>query len=770
VAESFSPYQEWLGLAADVVRPSYYQLLGLADGETDLEKIAVAGDRAATRVRSHRPGPHARLWSELLDEIFAAKSCLLDPASKSEYDLRLARISSGSDSGNREARVEPTTPVKAPIDGDRYPPGMAPPGARPGTVATAKATSSHREPNRSPVPAAESESLTPAAGAYGAASSPATYSAVASHGAQVAAAANPEWSASAAPASTMPTGYVPMALPLAGYPGTYPPASYGQPQSYGQPMGYAQPVAQPPMGQPYSYPAAHPVGYGYGPVAPMAVPPPAPPPQVMADAMGYYGTPTAQPLDPMAPVALPGYGATAFPGSDAAGQRIVGFAGAVEPMPQATKHEIPLGTALPAAAPAEVPVGMAVGTSVPVGFGEISRQAESSMVSSSSVAADLEVRRAQQLRRNILIAGLGGGALVIVAMLIYANVPPTGEGVASIPAETNPADDVPQPMARTVESALPGTKRSIVPPTPQPNPQPAPEPAPEPKPAAPAPEPMPSPSPMPEPMVPAPSTTPGTPSEPESKPDPAPVPESAPVPAPMPEPSAPAPEPMPMPAATAADLAALGKALALGKAALTEQNFEEADKFIAEAEGLAKSDEHRKLVARLKEVGGYVRQFRQAVVLAASEMDGGEAFKVGTSTLVAMVEATPDKVIVRHTGQNKTYPYADLPPGLAVAIADFKLDASDPVSRVVKGSFYAVARGDQVALHDKAKTWWEEAQLGGVDLAHLMPFLTDRYDLAKSDEGVADAEATMPAGAKSKTKTKTGAKSKTSAKADQADE
>jgi hypothetical protein len=98
----------------------------------------------------------------------------------------------------------------------------------------------------------------------------------------------------------------------------------------------------------------------------------------MADAMGYYGAPTVQPLDPMAPVALPGYGATAFPGNDAAVQRIVGFAELCGPMPQASKHEIP-GTAVPAAAPVERPVGMAVRIA-PANFGNFAAS-ESSMVS-----------------------------------------------------------------------------------------------------------------------------------------------------------------------------------------------------------------------------------------------------------------------------------------------------------------------------------------------------------------------------------------------------
>jgi hypothetical protein len=178
---------------------------------------------------------------------------------------------------------------------------------------------------------------------------------------------------------------------------------------------------------------------------------------------------------------------------------------------------------------------------------------------------------------------------------------------------------------------------------------------------------------------------------------------------------------------------ALGKALAMAKVALGEQNFEEADKQLAIAEPLAKLPEHQAKYQRLKEVANYVKQFRQAVAEAVAEMEAGETFKVGTSTMVVVVETFPDKIIIRSLGQNKTYPFQDLPVGLAVAIVDMKLDTSAPANRVIKGAYLAVdKRGDSVAL-DKAKAFWEEAQLGGVDVNHLMPFLSDKYDELDKD-------------------------------------
>jgi hypothetical protein len=166
----------------------------------------------------------------------------------------------------------------------------------------------------------------------------------------------------------------------------------------------------------------------------------------------------------------------------------------------------------------------------------------------------------------------------------------------------------------------------------------------------------------------------------------------------------------------------------MAKVALGEQNFDEADKQLAAAEPLAKLPEHQAKLARLKEVAGYVKQFRTAVAESVAGLEAGATFKVGTSTMVVVVETFPDKIIIRSLGMNKTYPFADLPVGLAVAIADMKLDTAAPENRVIKGAYLAVdKRGDSVAL-DKAKAYWEEAQLGGVDTSHLMPFLSDKYD------------------------------------------
>jgi flagellar biogenesis protein FliO len=185
---------------------------------------------------------------------------------------------------------------------------------------------------------------------------------------------------------------------------------------------------------------------------------------------------------------------------------------------------------------------------------------------------------------------------------------------------------------------------------------------------------------------------------------------------------------------TKAELAALGKALAAGKAALTKYDFLAADEQIAAAETLAKLPEHQEMVARLKEVALYVKQFRNAVSEGLKNLQVGAELKVGTSTMVVVVAVSPERLTIRRAGGNVTYPLDELPAGLTMALADSWFKADDPVNRVVKGAYFAVAEGDVASHREKAKKYWEEATAAGVDAKPLLPFLTDNYDLEKQAE------------------------------------
>ena len=87
----FDPYRKWLGILPKDQPPNHYRLLSLELYENDLDVIEGAADRAMGFVRQYQSGEHAASAAKLLNEIAAARICLLKPASKADYDAKLKR-------------------------------------------------------------------------------------------------------------------------------------------------------------------------------------------------------------------------------------------------------------------------------------------------------------------------------------------------------------------------------------------------------------------------------------------------------------------------------------------------------------------------------------------------------------------------------------------------------------------------------------------------------------------------------------------------------
>jgi hypothetical protein len=105
VAESFDPYAAWLGLPTKGRAPNHYTLLGLKLFVADPDVIAKAADTVRAKVRGIRPGEHAAEWSQVLDQIAKAKTCLLDPASKKVYDEKLEAMRAARAAANAGATM-----------------------------------------------------------------------------------------------------------------------------------------------------------------------------------------------------------------------------------------------------------------------------------------------------------------------------------------------------------------------------------------------------------------------------------------------------------------------------------------------------------------------------------------------------------------------------------------------------------------------------------------------------------------------------------------
>ena len=91
VSEAFNPYHAWLGIPPEEQPPNHYRLLGVALFEVQAEVIDTAADRQMAHLRTFQCGKHSALSQRLLNEVSAARLCLLNSAKRAEYDQRLRK-------------------------------------------------------------------------------------------------------------------------------------------------------------------------------------------------------------------------------------------------------------------------------------------------------------------------------------------------------------------------------------------------------------------------------------------------------------------------------------------------------------------------------------------------------------------------------------------------------------------------------------------------------------------------------------------------------
>ncbi|MDD3897319.1 MAG: hypothetical protein PHU04_05805, partial [Candidatus Peribacteraceae bacterium] len=85
----FDPYHKWLGIPPDEQPPNLYRLLGIRPFESDPDVISNAADRHMRTLKDFQTGPNSALSQKLLNEVAAARVCLLNPARKQAYDRGL---------------------------------------------------------------------------------------------------------------------------------------------------------------------------------------------------------------------------------------------------------------------------------------------------------------------------------------------------------------------------------------------------------------------------------------------------------------------------------------------------------------------------------------------------------------------------------------------------------------------------------------------------------------------------------------------------------
>ena len=137
MASDFNPYLKWLGIPLKDQPPHHYRLLGVEPFEADADIIERAADRQMTYIRSLQNGEHAKAAQNLLNEISAAKVCLLNAESRQAYDhtLRKALQEVALPHDTALPMTEPLTaePLAAePVTAEVLPRAAAPPPVKTG--------------------------------------------------------------------------------------------------------------------------------------------------------------------------------------------------------------------------------------------------------------------------------------------------------------------------------------------------------------------------------------------------------------------------------------------------------------------------------------------------------------------------------------------------------------------------------------------------------------------------------------------------------------
>lgn len=120
MAEEFDPYQAWLDIEPHERPLDHYRLLGLKRFEFDVTRIESAANERMTLVRSFQTGPRGKYTQELLNRLAAAKLCLLNPATKANYDQSLVQSAHHGPNPNSKVAVS--------SDAESLPSAPVPPG------------------------------------------------------------------------------------------------------------------------------------------------------------------------------------------------------------------------------------------------------------------------------------------------------------------------------------------------------------------------------------------------------------------------------------------------------------------------------------------------------------------------------------------------------------------------------------------------------------------------------------------------------------------
>jgi len=115
MGELLDPYYQWLGIPPKDQPPHHYRLLGLELFEANPAVIENAADQRMAHVRTFQIGRHAEWSQRILNELAAAKICLLNPEKKAAYDHALQQLLAASLPVASPVTTPAASPVASPV-------------------------------------------------------------------------------------------------------------------------------------------------------------------------------------------------------------------------------------------------------------------------------------------------------------------------------------------------------------------------------------------------------------------------------------------------------------------------------------------------------------------------------------------------------------------------------------------------------------------------------------------------------------------------------
>ena len=199
------------------------------------------------------------------------------------------------------------------------------------------------------------------------------------------------------------------------------------------------------------------------------------------------------------------------------------------------------------------------------------------------------------------------------------------------------------------------------------------------------------------------------------------------TPAPMPEPPA---KPVPAPMGESPEWK---MAMTKARESLSKGDLKEFEPLMTGLLDKAVTKEGKEQTLRLDQAGQLYKIYVESFEEAKRKAKGASSLKVGTAEF-SIVEVTPEKLIVRSQGQNKTYQWDKLPLGLAAALSDLGLSESAPVDVAARAIYFSLTPFYQEeakanTLITKRIDGWFERSAGKESVrADIKQFLTDTYE------------------------------------------